>query len=1068
MVFRKKGKQKIANSQLLALTWWLSSVMSMCLGTTVWAQGVSTSRADSLFARENYREAIVLYGTAAKTCVEKGNNEKAAYLHWKMAEAWRRIDLDSMQTSLRRGESYLSQSEVKVDTVRASLFNSWGNYYLHRGEVDSAQLFFEKAYTLRQSVRPPLHPELLASLNNLGQIAYFRDESLAAIRYYSQALEIARQNPAVPLDWQGRLWQGIANNYDDMGQSDSVRKYLELALANYEAAFPEQWHSYTVSVLLNLAQNLIETADFAQARDYLQPILDLPLDSLSVPVRRQIPEIIQAMGDLYREARDYPRAQYAYLQVAERYESHPPGRPELWAHLYMRQGDLAYRLGQWDKAVLFYEKALEPQYRLEAANRDRVLLNLARFSLNTEQMSPQLWLGQIQHPEALFPVDQMRFELLSADLQSSETAIPAYQAAIDRQAALLGKRHPDLNNLYLELSQYYAQTSQWEEAEKALWAALDANLREGSFVNLAQSRAQILSLPHQIRTLAQLGRLYAQSQQKEQALQAFLQADSLMLDLRLFYPGEASQQQWREAVGSFYGEALQLLLAEGEPLTDMAQLQTVFHLMEQSKAFLLRSRLQDLEALNQALQPEIQSELEAHQRQLAIFRNRLYGSSDSLAKVRLQGQIAERQNALLDLQIRLERENPDYYRLKYGQALATLEDFQTHLPAGELCVSYALGETQLFVLSIRKKQVEGRVLPLAAAWQKDLLGFLDLMRDIEAYYEDPAAVLAKFQSQSANWYRQLLASILEGRVEVDKLHIIPDGILGYLPFETLIQQEVAAQTDFRDLPYLVHRFPVRYSYSAALAVEFAALAAPSDLSYVGFAPRYQLPDSLLAAGFRSEELRDLPWAAEEVRFGAELFDGWALLGREATEERLLNLGRQPAILHFSMHALLDDQNPLHSRLAFAPVANHGDLQVHEIYNLPLRSQLVVLSACNTGVGPLAQGEGIMSLARAFQYAGCPSLLTSLWVVDDEAAFQIHQTYFRQLHDGAAKAQALQQAKKEFLATANKFQAHPFYWASLIQLGESKPLQMPGKPVWVWVLGGVLLFGLVYFLYKKFS
>ncbi|MFK7926386.1 MAG: CHAT domain-containing protein, partial [Bacteroidia bacterium] len=166
----------------------------------------------------------------------------------------------------------------------------------------------------------------------------------------------------------------------------------------------------------------------------------------------------------------------------------------------------------------------------------------------------------------------------------------------------------------------------------------------------------------------------------------------------------------------------------------------------------------------------------------------------------------------------------------------------------------------------------------------------------------------------------------------------------------------------------------------------------------------------------------------------------------------------PAVLHFSMHALVDDQEPLNSRLAFSPTEAHGDLMLYEIYQLPIESQLTVLSACNTGQGPLFANEGIVSLARAFRYAGCPSVLASLWLVDEKASYDIHAVYFQALADKLDKASALQQAKIAYLDQADsKVSAHPFYWASLVQIGSAEPLLIKQSLLQIGYLLGGLLF-----------
>ena len=283
-----------------------------------------------------------------------------------------------------------------------------------------------------------------------------------------------------------------------------------------------------------------------------------------------------------------------------------------------------------------------------------------------------------------------------------------------------------------------------------------------------------------------------------------------------------------------------------------------------------------------------------------------------------------------------------------------------------------------------------------------------------------------------------MAPVLAGKELPSHVRIVPDGLLGYLPFEVLLTEASESQ-DLRKLPYLIRQFPISYAYAVQLATQSVEME--TTLPYVGFAPSYDLDLASIVPAYREGDLQNLPWAKAEVEFAEELFNGKAYYGTAASEAQLLAEDMTPAILHLSMHAILNDEDPLHSRLVFSPTTQFGDLQVHEIYSLPIQSQLVILSACNTGVGPLRSGEGIMSLARAFRYAGSPSVLTSLWVVDDEASYQMHRPFFEQLKAGKRKDEALQSARLAFLESTDKFKAHPFYWASLIQIGNVAPIQI---------------------------
>jgi CHAT domain-containing protein len=114
--------------------------------------------------------------------------------------------------------------------------------------------------------------------------------------------------------------------------------------------------------------------------------------------------------------------------------------------------------------------------------------------------------------------------------------------------------------------------------------------------------------------------------------------------------------------------------------------------------------------------------------------------------------------------------------------------------------------------------------------------------------------------------------------------------------------------------------------------------------------------------------------------------------------------------------------------------------LRNIYNLTLNADLVVLSACETGIGELKRGEGIVSLARAFAYAGAKSIITTLWSVNDKSTMHIMEEFYRQLHKGQPKDYALWKAKMEYLQKAKSETAHPFFWSAFVPVGDMRAVK----------------------------
>jgi CHAT domain-containing protein len=179
---------------------------------------------------------------------------------------------------------------------------------------------------------------------------------------------------------------------------------------------------------------------------------------------------------------------------------------------------------------------------------------------------------------------------------------------------------------------------------------------------------------------------------------------------------------------------------------------------------------------------------------------------------------------------------------------------------------------------------------------------------------------------------------------------------------------------------------------------------------------------------------------------AGLFGGWlsgrsrTYVDREATASRLKTAGLERyRFVHFATHAIVDERQPALSRLLFSAEhgsGEHGVLTLGDVYNLRLNADLVVLSACDTGGGEIARGEGIIGLTRGFLYAGAKSLLVSLWPVSDEATARLTFDFYSELLKGRSKAQALRAAKLRSLVR-NPEHAKPFYWSSVVLIGDRR-------------------------------
>ncbi|HXV64894.1 MAG TPA: CHAT domain-containing protein, partial [Vicinamibacteria bacterium] len=319
-------------------------------------------------------------------------------------------------------------------------------------------------------------------------------------------------------------------------------------------------------------------------------------------------------------------------------------------------------------------------------------------------------------------------------------------------------------------------------------------------------------------------------------------------------------------------------------------------------------------------------------------------------------------------------------------------------------------------------------------------------------------------------YETLLEPVEAWLPEGGELIVVPDDLLFYLPFEALVVDGGSAEHryDFSAATFVVERYAVSYSPSASLLDP--RLRRPREFA------RGLLAFGNPAFDTTAEDQPPLPSAEAEVEAIRDAFGGHVngvYIGGEATEAVFKQEAEHYGVLHFATHFLSDDRQPLYSRILLAPTdgaANDGSLQTYEIFDAKLNADLAVLSACNTGLGRLRKGEGLIGISRAFLYAGVPSLVVSLWSVDDEATAKIMARFYEGLHSGASKKQALRQAKLDYLEASEGDKKDPFYWAPFVLNGDWQPLTLPAtsrsRPPWMPVVVGCSGLVVVFLFIKK--
>lgn len=366
-------------------------------------------------------------------------------------------------------------------------------------------------------------------------------------------------------------------------------------------------------------------------------------------------------------------------------------------------------------------------------------------------------------------------------------------------------------------------------------------------------------------------------------------------------------------------------------------------------------------------------------------------------------------------------------------------------------LEYTLGQTTSFLFVVTNEGVRAHRLADAKEIQQ-------LVTEVRSALSKPGRrELTRYERSARRLYELLVAPAADILATRDTLLIAPDRALHYLPFEALLTASVdprGAGDDRRERPYLLKRWAVAYVPSASVLASLRERAAATTVStdasrrtdLVAFADPATGPVSTRSS-VADARARDGPgrlmYARDEVKAVAARFkpEHVALyLGDVAREENVKDNGRVASakFVHFATHGLFDEEQPARSGLLLAadPASREdGLLQVREVFNLQLSADLVVLSACQTGLGKDVRGEGVMGLSRAFLYAGAKSVAVSLWPVADRSTADLMTGLYRALGEGHDRVAALREAKLALIRDTQW--SHPYYWAPFALIGDPR-------------------------------
>lgn len=729
-------------------------------------------------------------------------------------------------------------------------------------------------------------------------------------------------------------------------------------------------------------------------------------------------EALLRMGESHREAE---RWQYA-LQCYKRLLKLPSLPTQARSTTLNSIATLYLRLHQFRLAGDYFRQSLNASSdQKDAASRSIALAGLAAVSAEDgKKQQAQDYLSQARKLAEQSGSRQAKAEAL---LFIGQIWREQGQSAEARQA-------------FEDALSFYRQSNS-DQQKQALLLCLLSDLHLASDPAKAAERAiETLNLNRTVkagglqwRAYLALARAQRAMGEKKKALRSYWLSLGQTEKARYDLSTDAFKIGFFEERQTVYRELSDMLIEEGNT-------EEAFNVVERARS---RSTL-DLLAQKRAGKessstPEQNQSLEETAKKVSLLNTQLRSAQlDPAQRAQLEDELKEAQRQLEEIRLEVEMN-----RLQRFTRPADLKHTQETLRAGEMLIEFFLGEDCSHVWLVSKDQSVSVALPPRKKIEEAIRRYTLLLAKRPNSFQLERE-LATQKKMASELFDMLLGKFADKLSSARRLIIAPDGLLYYLPFETLV---VGTR-------YLVEQYDIAYTPSASV---LAALGkskpdSPTDdqMELIAFGD----PDFGTAA--RADALSDswvgyrldqLPGTKGEVVSISDLFPSdrrRVYLGRAATEDALKRESLiQCRRLHFATHGLIDERFPSRSGILLTldqDPAEDGFLDVEEIAGLEMQCELVVLSACQTGRGRLTGGEGLVGLARAFLYAGARSVVVSLWSVSDISAANFMRRFYRHLAAKETPVASLRQTKLEMIGS-DKPERHPFYWSPFLIVGRSE-------------------------------
>jgi CHAT domain-containing protein len=892
------------------------------------------------------------------------------------------------------------------------------HYYNYADEKTKPQVLKWTLKGLSHVRKTNRHDSLAAFIYYRSGIAYyFNYQADSSLNAYQEAIKIYEKIYGPNNFYVAECLAAMGNVSEDvLFDFSSAEPLYEKALAIRETLPRDVLNSFWISYLYSSLSTVNrKQKDFEKALAY-------GLRNLSFAETIPYPEYLETaylkLAVCYRDLTKIDEAK-KYFQKAilvNRRNNKGKANPLLASHFY-EMGLTLEKEGQLDNAIQSYLTSLDI-FKATSFLRDIV-------HIQTHESLGRVYLLKVDFEKAIKIFRQALALIEDYNLKKSGQASSLYKSLGD---CFMLKNQFDSSLFYYQKS-LIAASKGFNSMKLGQNPTINQIYQRDFCLDALLAKASI----YMVLSNQNDSNVFAQN-----ALDAFILAEKLATASRGELDLDESKWNFSENNFALYEKAISLIYSSVD--LSQNQIDKCFFFMEGSKSKSLSDAINAAEIADPLMaEDSLIQFLTVQKRKIHYLRNELSQLSSSSSQIaetkKLRNALVDTDRKIQSTESRINEKYPSYLAAKYNQNIPTLSAIKEFTRSTDACViEYFWGLDTVYGLAVAHDSTFFKKLGRSDSLINKIIEFQRFL--ISPGNSDQKSLDSFFRS-SFDLYDIFVKPFDYLTNQTKRLIIIPDGILSQIPFEVLTTSYVSKRFDRQE--YLLRSHVISYSFSASYLLKSTMkVSKENKLLAFGFTG-----ENILRAGDVRVKANELFGTSEELESLKNKFsDGKFLSGDEVTEENFKKMAADYDLLHLAMHGQGDIHNNYSAALFFRDSSSveDGKLNWYELLGMQMKARLAVISSCESGIGKEYRGEGMLSMANAFAFAGCRNIVMGMWKVNDQVSAYLMNEFYKNLKGGMSVDEALIEAKRSYLLGADEFMANPKLWSSLVSYGHQSVIK----------------------------